>query len=76
MSKDPRFMTTPGYISVPGHPPGYLVVIFDYTWYAQHGDEVDLWIADNLTNAVRTGMVIHVKNEADAGIFMLRWAGC
>lgn len=65
-----RFMTVKDYDPTQS---GYLVLIFDYKWYAAHLAEIDTWLADSLPHSSRSGLVIKVQTEADASLFMIRW---
>ena len=55
--------------------PDHYIIIRDYKWFVAHEAEIYAWMKKCLPNGIEhhQGMVIVIKDAADASNFLLRW---
>jgi hypothetical protein len=54
----------------------YLLIIEDYTWWADNEREILNWMADNLPRGIehQQGMALSFDNDTQRIGFLLRWS--
>lgn len=50
-----------------------LVIVKDWKYYIEHGEEIEEWANQCTPGWKLTGMIVEFKSEEDRMAFLLRW---